>query len=115
MDTDEVGSLAASSIRNESIRLTAPSTPGTYYYGACVASVSDESDTPSNCSTGVSVIVEEDDTPEEEGADGDEILVFTDPQIYNDNVFVLPVDRKSRRPLDEFHWSTTGRLYRTFL
>ena len=34
--TDEVGSLAASSIKNESIRLTAPSTPGTYYYGACV-------------------------------------------------------------------------------
>ena len=64
--TDEVGSLAASSIRNESIRLTAPSTPGTYHYGACVASVSDESDTPSNCSSGVRVIVEEDDTPEEE-------------------------------------------------
>ena len=91
--TDEVGSLAASSIRNESIRLTAPSTPGTYYYGACVASVSGESDTPSNCSAGVHVIVEEDDTPEEEGADGqDEALVFTDPQIYNDNVFVLPVE-----------------------
>ena len=89
--TDEVGSLAASSIRNESINLTAPSTPGTYHYGACVASVSDESDTPSNCSTGVRVIVGEDDTPEEEGADGDEILVFTDPEIYNDNVFVLSV------------------------
>ena len=90
--TDAVGSLAASSIRNESIRLTAPSTPGTYYYGACVANVSDESDTPNNCSSGVRVIVEEDDTPEEEGVDEqDEILVFTDPQIYNDNVFVLPV------------------------
>ena len=85
--TDEVGSLAASSIRNESIRLTAPSTPGTYYYGACVASVSDESDTPSNCSSGVRVIVEEDD--EADGQDGD--FIFTDPQIYNDNVFVLPV------------------------
>ena len=89
--TDEVGSLAASSIRNESIRLTASSTSGTYYYGACVASVSGESDTSNNCSTGVRVIVEADDTPEEEGADGDEILVFTDPEIYNDNVFVLPV------------------------
>ena len=90
--TDEVGSLAASSIRNESIRLIASSTPGTYYYGTCVASASGESDTLNNCSTGVRVIVEEDETPEEEGADGqDEILVFTDPQIYNDNVFVLPV------------------------
>ena len=87
VSADEVGSLAASSIRNESIRLTAPSAPGTYYYGACVASVSDESDTPNNCSSGAHVLVEEDD-----GADGqDEALVFTDPQIYNDNVFVLPV------------------------
>ena len=85
--TDAVSSLDASSIRNESIRLTAPSTPGTYYYGACVASISGESDTPSSCSTGVSVIVEEDDGAD--GQDGD--LVFTDPQIYNDNVFVLPV------------------------
>ena len=84
--TDEVGSLAASSIRNESIRLTALSRPDTYYYGACV-SVSDESDTPINCSTGVRVIVEEDD-----GADGqDEDFVFTDPQIYNDNIFILPI------------------------
>ncbi len=85
--TDEVSSFAASIIRNESIRLTAPSTPGTYYYGACVASVSDGSDTLSSCSTGVSVIVEDD------GADGqDEEFVFTNPQIYNDNVFVLPVE-----------------------
>ena len=85
--TDEVGSLAASSIRNESIRLMAPSTSGIYYYGACVASLSSESDTPSNCSTGVSVIVEEEDEADEQ----DEDLVFTDPQIYNDNVFVSPV------------------------
>ena len=88
VSADEVGSLAASSIRNESIRLTAPSTPGTYYYGACVASVSDESDTLSNCSTGVSAIVEEEDGADEQNED----FVFTDPQIYNDNVFVLPVE-----------------------
>ena len=85
VSADEVGSLAASSIENESIRLTAPSTPGTYYYGACFERKIDESDT--HCSTGVSVIVEEED-----GADDqDENLVFTHPQIYNDNVFVLPV------------------------
>ena len=79
--TDDVGSLAASSIKNEPISLTAPSTPGTYYYGACVASVSDESDTPNNCSTGVSVIVEEQD----------EDLVSAEPGIYNDNIFVLSI------------------------
>ena len=87
VSADEMGSLAASSIRNESIRLMAPSTSGTYHYGACVASVSGGSDIHNSCSSGVSVIVEEED-----GADGqDEDLVFTDPQIYNDNVFVLPV------------------------
>ena len=57
--TDEVGSLAASSIRNKSIRLTVPSTPGIYYYGTCVERKSGESDTPSNCSTGVRVTIEE--------------------------------------------------------
>ena len=58
LGTDEVGSLAASSTSgNESLSLTASSTSGTYYYGACVASVSDEGDTLNYCSTGVRVIV----------------------------------------------------------
>ena len=58
LGTDEVGSLAASSTSgDESISLTASSTSGTYYYGACVASASDESDTPNYCSTGVRVVV----------------------------------------------------------
>ena len=58
LGTDEVGSLAASSTSgNESISLTASSTSGSYYYGACVASVSDEGDTFNYCSTGVRVIV----------------------------------------------------------
>ena len=41
--TDSVSSLNASASGDESISLDAPSTPGTYYYGACVGSVSDES------------------------------------------------------------------------
>ena len=49
--TDAVGALAASGTSAESIVLTAPSTDGTYYYGA-VESVSGESDTGNNCSTG---------------------------------------------------------------
>ena len=58
LGTDEVGSLAASSTSgDESISLTASSTSGTYYYGACVASVNDEGDTLNYCSTGVRVIV----------------------------------------------------------
>ena len=48
--TDAVGSLAASGSSMESIDLTAPSAPGTYYYGACADAVSDESDATNNCS-----------------------------------------------------------------
>ena len=55
--TDSVSSLDASSSGDESTGLTAPSTPGTYYYGACVNAVSDESDTQNNCSDAVAVTV----------------------------------------------------------
>ena len=55
--TDPVGALEGSRTSAESISLTAPSSAGTYYYGACVASVSDEGDTQNNCSPGVAVTV----------------------------------------------------------
>ena len=55
--TDSVSRLDASESGNESISLTAPSTPGTYYYGACVDAVSDELDTTNNCSSAVTVTV----------------------------------------------------------
>ena len=57
MDTDSVSGLSASGTSPESIGLTAPFTAGTYYYGACVDSVSGESDTTNNCSSGVGVTV----------------------------------------------------------
>ncbi|MCY3795882.1 MAG: hypothetical protein OXG51_16110, partial [Gammaproteobacteria bacterium] len=55
--TDAVAGLAAFATSDESIRLTAPSSAGTYYYGACVDSVSGESSTANNCSDGVRVDV----------------------------------------------------------
>ena len=55
--TDSVSSLNASASGDESISLDAPSTPGTYYYGACVEAVSDESDATNNCSDAVAVTV----------------------------------------------------------
>ena len=55
--TDAVRGLSASGTSPESISLTAPSSAGTYYYGACVDSVSGESDTRNNCSTGARVTV----------------------------------------------------------
>ena len=54
--TDPVDALAAAGTSAESISLTAPSTDGTYYYGACVVSVAGES-AGNNCSSGVRVIV----------------------------------------------------------
>jgi len=48
--TDSVPSLDPSRTSSKSIRLSAPSTPGTYHYGACVDSVSGESSTSNNCS-----------------------------------------------------------------
>ena len=56
--TDFVRALGANRSSDESITLTAPSTPGTYYYGACVDSVSDESNSLNNCSAAASITVE---------------------------------------------------------
>ena len=49
--------LAANATIRRYLTVTAPTTPGTYYYGACVDSVTDESDTANNCSRAVSVTV----------------------------------------------------------
>ncbi len=55
LGTGRVGRLSASGTSLESITLTAPLSPGTYYYGACVDSVTGESDTTNNCSASVQV------------------------------------------------------------
>ena len=55
----QIGGVNPSSTRTASASLTAPSTAGTYYYGACVDGVTDESDTTNNCSSGVRVTVGE--------------------------------------------------------
>ena len=39
------------------LRVTVPTTPGTYYYGVCVDSVDDEINTRNNCSEAIKVIV----------------------------------------------------------
>ena len=57
--TDRLVELAGGASSSESLSLTAPSTPGTYYYGVCVDAVSGESDTTNNCSSSVRVEVAE--------------------------------------------------------
>ena len=70
--TDSVSGLSAGGSGDESIDLTAPSTAGTYYYGACVDSVSGESATTNNCSASVEVTVRSasDPTPTGEAVTG---------------------------------------------
>ena len=55
--TDYVSRLDASETSDESVRLRAPSSDGTHYYGACVESISGESDTGNNCSSAIAVTV----------------------------------------------------------
>ena len=55
--TDPVGPKGRHQGYGATIRLTAPSTAGTYYYGACVDEVPGESDTANNCSSAVPVTV----------------------------------------------------------
>ncbi len=55
--TAAVGALAAGGTGSSALTLTAPSTAGTYYYGACVDRVSGESNSQNNCSSAVTVTV----------------------------------------------------------
>ena len=57
VDTDYVSRLAPSETSDESAYLRAPSSDGTYYYGACVEAVTGESDTGNNCSSAVTITV----------------------------------------------------------
>ena len=57
--SESVGTLAAAGTSDHDGGMTAPSEAGTYYYGACVDSVTDESDTTNNCSSSVRVTVSE--------------------------------------------------------
>ena len=55
--TMPVAPLAEVGSRSETVPLTAPSDPGTYYYGACVDAVAGESKTTNNCSPAAEVTV----------------------------------------------------------
>ena len=55
--TSAIGAIAPASLSAQGINLTAPSTAGTYYYGACVDAVTGESDTTNNCTRAATLIV----------------------------------------------------------
>ena len=65
-DDTEVGSasvpdIPASGTSDHSSELTAPTDPGTYYYGACVDDVASESDVENNCSAAATITVRDDE------------------------------------------------------
>ena len=58
LSTATLGLIAVDGTNEPSVQLTAPDTPGIYYYGICVDEVTDETDTNNNCSVAVAVTVE---------------------------------------------------------
>ncbi len=104
--TDAVSALAAAGTRVDSIRLTAPSAEGTWYYGACVVSVGGES-AGNNCSAGVRVTVDS-AAPTTGSPAGDRAALValykaTDGPDWTDNTNWL-----SDRPLSEWYGVTTA-------
>ena len=56
--TDEVRELRVPVPSAHSLELTAPGTPGTYYYGACVDEAPNEAVTTNNCSSAIPITVQ---------------------------------------------------------
>ena len=108
--TDAVAQLAASGTSSESVSLTAPSTPGTYYYGACVDAVTDESDTTNNCSSSVQVTV-----PEPDSELAPDLLVAA-PTVSNNAAVAgatFTLSAEVRNDGEEAAAATTLRYYRS--
>ena len=99
--TDAVGALAASGTSAESISLTAPSTAGAYYYGACVDTVTDESDTTNNCSSSVTIAVEE-----ESSGQPDLRIVGVSTATPLDPAFLLELSSNSQHPFETMETRT---------
>ena len=79
LGTDSIGTLAAGGTSAQSIDVTAPSTTGTYHYGACVDAVLDESDTTDNCSASVRVDTED---PSDDGAAAVNSMTVEDTSLW---------------------------------
>ena len=104
---DAVAALAAAASSSQSLVLTAPASPGTYYYGACVEPVTDESDTANNCSPSIQVTVPRPQRPD---------LVVLSPSVSDGNPsagaqFTLSV--MVRNDGDGGSPATTLRYYRS--
>ena len=106
--TGAVSGLSAFGISDESISLTAPSTAGTYYYGACVDPVSGESATGNNCSSAVSVTVSDSRT-EVESFDLDAGNDFPQGITFANDRFYVVDYRSPEDPAKVYAYHATGQ------
>ena len=109
-----VAALAASESMVASLELSAPSSSGTYYFGACVRAVADESDTANNCSAPVQVTGQAVQVTRQAAPRPD--LIAAGPWVNNANpaiggVFVLSAEVRNRGPTTALQ--TTLRFYRS--
>ncbi|MYB55787.1 MAG: hypothetical protein F4X51_05290 [Gemmatimonadetes bacterium] len=99
--SDTVGWLSRSESSSKSNNVYAPSRAGTYYYGACVAPVSGESNTDNNCSPGVRVTVS--------GGDGSITYVdIPDPNLRA--VIADSLGKASDAPISKIEMASLNRL-----
>lgn len=117
--TDRVSALAESGTAANSIGLTAPSTTGTYYYGACVDAVSGEGNTANNCSSAAAVRVRVPEAPPalESGGDnqvaiGDTTTLFAEVAEAGDDLYSFGTwsDDEDVAVVEEVRGSKSGRL-----
>ena len=108
--TDEVAGLAASGSSRQSVILVAPATAGTYYYGACVDSVTGESDITNNCSSSVQVTVPE---PEKPDLKIYAVVAFTNPFGGTGPGGLIQLSVGLRNDGDAAAAATTLRFYRS--
>ena len=91
--TDEIGVLDASATSAKSIALTAPTSVSAEvgsYYGACVGSVSGESNTDNNCSSAVEITVSGQVATEEEETEEEEAGEATEEEEEDDTPVTIP-------------------------
>ncbi|MYD54998.1 MAG: hypothetical protein F4W96_11940 [Chloroflexi bacterium] len=99
--SDTVGWLSRSESSSESNNVYAPSRAGTYYYGACVAPVSGESNTDNNCSPGVRVTV----------SGGDGSITYVDiPDANLRAVIADSLSKASDAPISKIEMASLNRL-----
>ena len=105
LDTDETDDIYTDD-------LTAPTTPGVYYYGACVSDVDNESDEDNNCSAAVAITVRATTTPVEVTGSPDLVVsLSSNSSLVEPNEYIDLVATVQNQGAADASNSTTLRYY----